>query len=127
MSTVDARELSYSNFDEVLKTVAVGLWNAIRLARGTCISFTPKKILEYANVANALPVVLTLVKHVLEELARRNLIVKDTSRTVVRYKVCKFVCRDDECKDYVENELWALCKESQDHDRLLKLVRAIVE
>ena len=41
----------YKNFQLIEKAVAEGLWTAVKYARGSCVSFTPKKVLEYANVS----------------------------------------------------------------------------
>lgn len=114
-SKISKSELSYANFDKITSIVAEGIWNAIKYARGTCVSFTPKKVLEYANIKDTLPVVLTLVKHVLEELVKKGLIEKDTSRSITRYRICK------------TSELWSLCKETENSEKLLKLLKTIIE
>lgn len=105
----------YTDFKKIEVLVAEGLWNAIKYARGSCVSFTPKKILEYANVDEALPVVLTLVKHILEELVKKNLIEKDSTRSITRYRVCK------------TSELWRICKEADNLEKIIQLMETTIE
>ncbi|WP_188596607.1 hypothetical protein [Thermocladium modestius] len=110
---------SYTDFTNVEKAVAEALWNVVKESRGSCVSFIPKTLLERSNnnslKNNMLPVVFTLVKHILDVLTSRGLLEKDDSRSVIRYKLCK------------TSELWALCKESDNPDKVEKLIRDLVE
>ena len=93
------------------------MWVAIKYARGSCVSFTPKKILEYANADNAvtIPVVLTLVKHVLRRLSDIGLLEVDESRSIVRYRVCK------------NSRLWEVAKSSETPDGMFEIVRSVID
>ena len=125
MSTSHSRtrsSISYSNFNAVLKEVATGIWKAVKEARGNCVSFTPKKVLEYAGVnEDVKPIMLTLVRYILDELVKKNLLQKDEKR----YRVCRYnICEDG---SMTENQLWTLCKSSDTPDSVIKLIRSIVE
>lgn len=110
------RKLSYpSDFREVERWVSEALYMAINRAMGTCISFTPKTLLQYIDKSDVLPVVLTLVKYILEELYKHGLLDKDQSRSIVRYRVCK------------DSPLWGLAKGSQDPTKILNMLISIVE
>ncbi|KUO84175.1 MAG: hypothetical protein AT709_02285 [Caldivirga sp. MG_3] len=104
-----------SDFREIEKWVSEALYRSINRAMGTCVSFTPKTLLEYINRENVIPVVLTLVKHILEELYKHGLIEKDQSRSIIRYRVCS------------NSPLWTLAKDSQDPSKILTLLMTIVE
>ncbi len=90
--------LTYSRFDLIVKAVAKGLVMAVAPARGTCISFIPRKLLELADVDVGAPVVLTVVKHVIDRLVESGLLEADMTRSKVRYRMCK------------TSPLWDLCK-----------------
>ncbi len=113
---------AYSNFGTVLQQVATGLWRAVKEARGNCVSFTPKKVLEYAGVSeNVKPIVLTLVRYILDELVKSELLQKDEKR----YRLCRYnMCEDGSMQ---ENKLWELCKESDSPDKIIKLLSSLVE
>ncbi|MGC8597672.1 MAG: hypothetical protein ACP5NY_07145 [Thermocladium sp.] len=109
---------SYTNFRDVTNAVAEALWKMVRESRGSCVSFIPKTLLEHSNSSlknNMLPVLFTLVKHILDNLVKNGLLEKDDSRSIVRYKICR------------KSELWALCKESDSPEKIAKLIRDLVE
>ncbi len=119
------RTTSYANFAEVLAEVATGLWRAIKEARGNCVSFTPKKILQYAGVDdNVKPIKLTLVRYILDQLVEKDVLYKDNKR----YKICKYMILDDGsiCQDE-KNPLWELCKSTDSPDEVIKLLSQLVE
>ncbi|MEM0370590.1 MAG: hypothetical protein QXK71_04960 [Pyrobaculum sp.] len=78
-----------SDFRSVLKTVYAGMSKIVGEARGSCVSFTPRKVLEFGGVDTTAPVALTLVKHILEKLVEANLLQRDDSRARTRYILCK--------------------------------------
>lgn len=90
--------LTYSRFDLIVKAVAKGLIMAVAPARGTCISFIPRKLLELADVDVGAPVVLTVVKHVIDKLVESGLLEADMTRSKVRYRICR------------TSPLWDMCK-----------------
>lgn len=83
------KQFNVADFKEVIKTVAAGLHKIVSEARGNCVSFTPRRVLEFAGIDTTAPIALTLVKHVLEGLAQRGLVVKDDSRSRIRYVICR--------------------------------------
>ncbi|MFB6490344.1 MAG: DNA-binding protein [Thermoproteus sp. AZ2] len=83
------RAFNTADFKEVVKTVAEGLAKIVSEARGNCVSFTPRRVLEAAGIDTTAPIALTLVKHVLEGLASHGLVVKDDSRSKIRYVLCR--------------------------------------
>jgi hypothetical protein len=78
-----------SDFRSVLKTVYIGMHKIVSEARGSCVSFTPRKVLEFGGVDTTAPVALTLVKHILERLVEAGLMQRDDSRARIRYILCK--------------------------------------
>jgi len=104
----------YTDFKRIEELVVRGLWRAIRYARGSCVSFTPKKILEYAEVDEAIPVVLTLVKHVLKQLSDKGYMEVDDSRSIVRFKICR------------ESALWDVFK-NREINEAISFVDSIIE
>ncbi len=113
---------SYSNFNIVLEEVATGIWKAVKEARGNCVSFTPKKVLEYAGVTEDVkPIMLTLVRYILDELVKKDLLQRDEKR----YRICRYNIYEDGSMS--ENPLWELCKSSDTPDSVIKLLRSLVE
>ncbi|MEZ0248199.1 MAG: DNA-binding protein [Thermoproteus sp.] len=83
------KAFNVTDFKEVTRTVATGLYKIVSEARGNCVSFTPRRVLEFAGIDTTAPIALTLVKHILEGLTARGLVVKDDSRSKVRYIICR--------------------------------------
>lgn len=86
---VTRQELHYANFSQIIDTVAEALVEAISQSKGTCLSITPKRILEFANATPSAPIVFTILKYVLDKLVEANLARKDSTRAKTRYIVCK--------------------------------------
>nr|KJR71281.1 MAG: hypothetical protein TU36_08825 [Vulcanisaeta sp. AZ3] len=105
----------YADFRKIEELVSRGLWVAVKYARGTCVSFTPKKILEYAEFNEAIPVVLTLVKHVLKQLNDKGYLQVDSSRSIIRYKLCR------------DSKLWEIVKQSAGPEDILKFIEETIE
>ncbi|KUO79482.1 hypothetical protein B7L70_10535 [Vulcanisaeta sp. EB80] len=105
----------YADFKKIEELVARGLWVAVKYARGTCVSFTPKKVLEYAEFNEAIPVVLTLVKHILKQLNDEGYLQMDSSRSIVRYRLCR------------DSRLWDLIKQSGGPEDVLKFIEEVIE
>ena len=78
-----------SDFKSVWKTVYTGMQKIVGEARGSCVSFTPRKVLEFGGVDTTAPVALTLVKHILEKLVEAGFMQRDDSRARTRYVLCK--------------------------------------
>ncbi|WP_243665762.1 hypothetical protein [Vulcanisaeta sp. JCM 16159] len=79
------------------------------------MSFTPKKILEYAEFNDAIPVVLTLVKHVLKQLSDSGYLQVDSSRSIIRYRLCR------------DSKLWGLIKQSGGPEDVLKFLEEVTQ
>ena len=80
----------YKDFKNVLDVVSRGLWAMVKYAKGNCVSFTTRKVLEYAECEFlATPVVLTLVRHVLMQLKEKGYLWVDESRGVRKYVMCR--------------------------------------
>ena len=105
----------HRDFKAVMKITALGLWVAIKLAKGNCVSFTSKKVLEYAEINNAIPVVLTLVRHILMQLHDKGYLQVDNSRSVRKYVVCR------------DSPLWGLIKQSGGPEDVLNFLEKVVE
>ncbi len=107
----------YADFKKIEELVARGgLWVAVKYARGgSCVSFTPKKILEYAEFNDTIPVVLTLVKHVLKQLSDEGYLQVDNSRSIVRYQLCN------------KSKLWDLIKQSSGPEDVLKFLEEVTQ
>jgi hypothetical protein len=104
----------YSDFKRVEELVARGLWAAVKYARGTCVSFTLKKVLEYAEFSETTPVLLTLVKHILRQLNDGGYVEVDDSRSIVRYRLCR------------DSRLWDLIKQSGGPEDVLRFLEEVV-
>lgn len=109
------KAFNLTDFKSVTRTIAMGLYKIVSEARGNCVSFTPRRVLEFAGIDTTAPIALTLVKHVLEGLATKGLALKDDTRSKVRY----IVCRD-------RSPLWDLLKRS-DVDAAADLIYSAVE
>ena len=105
----------YADFKKIEELVARGLWVAVKYAKGTCVSFTPKKVLEYAEFNDAIPVVLTLVKHILKQLNDKGYLQVDNSRSIVRYRLCR------------DSPLWGLIKQSGGPEDVLNFIEKVIE
>ncbi|RLE82321.1 MAG: hypothetical protein DRJ51_01580 [Thermoprotei archaeon] len=66
-------DIPYRDYEKLRLTVISILVDLIRRSRGTCITFTGKKIAILAGLSPQ-PVLLTVVKSILEELRRERLI-----------------------------------------------------
>lgn len=78
-----------SDFKSVLKVVYQGMQKMVSEARGSCVSFTPRRVLMSGGVDTTKPVVLTLVRYVLERLVGVGMLQRDDTRARVRYVLCK--------------------------------------
>ncbi len=106
----------YTDFRRIEELVARGLWVAVKNAKGSCVSFTPKKVLELAEFGeDATPVMLTLVKHVLTRLYEHGLLTIDDSRSVKRFRLCR------------DSSLWEVIKKSSEPKDVFKFITQFVE
>ncbi|MCD6457578.1 MAG: hypothetical protein B6U95_05470 [Thermofilum sp. ex4484_82] len=82
-------DVLYRSYDEIKALVVITIISLIRKTKGSAITFTAKKIAVSAGLP-AQPVILTLVKDILENLSREKLI-KVYSKTShgVKYMITK--------------------------------------
>lgn len=89
----------YRNYNEFSALIINTLLDMIRRTKGSVVTFNPKKIAVLAGI-NTHPVVLTLVKDVIERLQERGLVsVLGKSKHGIKYVVHR------------ESPLWSLAKE----------------
>ncbi|WP_069807691.1 hypothetical protein [Vulcanisaeta thermophila] len=105
----------YADFRKIEELVARGLWVAVKFARGSCVSFTPKRVLEYAEFNDVIPVVLTLVKHILKQLSDEGYLQVDSSRSITRYRLCR------------DSKLWDLIKRSEGPEDVFKFLESVIQ
>ncbi len=119
-----SRTSSYEKFSLIVEEVAIGIWKAVKEARGNCVSFTPRRLSEYAGEkGNVKPIKLTLIKYVLDELVKKGILQKCDNR----YRICKYmICEEDKVSEDYKNPLWELCKTSGPEE-VIKLLKQIVE
>ncbi|RLF22672.1 MAG: hypothetical protein DRN15_08315 [Thermoprotei archaeon] len=85
-------------FDEIERLTFKALSELIRNARGTCVTFTCKKLAKMAKLSTK-PVTLTLVREVLEQLRREGLIsIYKVSSHGIKYMITR------------DSPLWHACK-----------------
>ncbi len=86
---VNRTDVLYRSYDEVKALVVLTIISFIRKTKGSAITFTAKKIAVSAGLP-AQPVILTLVKDVLENLSREGLIdVYSRTSHGVKYMITK--------------------------------------
>ncbi len=113
---------SYEKFSAIVEEVALGIWKAIKDARGSCVSFTPRRIVEYAGEkGNIKPIKLTLVKYILEELAKKGILEKADKH----YRICRYI--GDPSNEETKNPLWELCKSVDTPEKVINLLKQLVE
>jgi hypothetical protein len=106
----------YKDFRNILDVVSRGLWAMVKYAKGACVSFTTRKVLEYAESEFlATPVILTLVRHILLQLEEKGYLQVDESRSVRKYVVCK------------DSTLWNIAKNGDGPEDVLLFLEKEVE
>ena len=106
----------YRDFKNVLDVVSRGLWAMVKYAKGACVSFTTKKVLEYAECGSlATPVVLTLVRHIFLQLHEKGYLQIDESRSTRKYVVCK------------DSTLWRVAKNGDGPEDVFAFIEKEVE
>jgi len=107
--------INTTNFKLVMNVTSRGIWIAVKLARGACVSLTPKKVLEYAEFSDMRPVVLSLVSHILKQLSHKGYLHIDNGKNVTRYMICR------------DSPLWELIKQSGGPEDVLNFIERVVE
>jgi len=104
-----SKTLTTIGYDEALELVAKGLIKLIGGARGSCVSATPKRVLEAGGYSTNIPVELELAKYVLTKAAEKELVLIDDSRSRTRFVICR------------NSPLWSAAK-SGDLGKVLELL-----
>jgi len=106
----------YRDFKNVMEITARGLWAMVKYAKGACVSFTTRKVLEYAECGSlATPVVLTLVRHILLQLHTNGYLQVDESRSVRKYVLCR------------NSLLWSIAKNGDGPEDVFAFIEKEVE
>jgi len=79
----------YRSYEEIKLMVVSAIVNLIARTKGTCLTFTSKKLAQVAGLPTQ-PVLLTIVRDVLENLRREGLIVRYSKTSHgVKYMITK--------------------------------------
>ncbi len=100
----------YRNYSDVVKLVLSSLQYLIKTARGSCVTVNCKKVAVLANVEPQ-PVLLTVIKDVLERLREKGLVEKYITSSQVKYRVNK------------ESPLWKVCKQARSVDEIYEFIK----
>jgi len=105
----------YADFKNVVKLVARGMWVLVHYTRGSCVTFTQKRVLENAGCDDPLPVLMTMVKDIMDKLVEQKLLTIDDSRSLKRYMICR------------DSQLWNVIKNSGGHEEVFEYLAKVVE
>jgi hypothetical protein len=105
----------YANVRNVINLVARGMWVLIHYTRGSCISFTQKRLLKNAECDKALPVLMTIVKDIMNKLVEQKLLTIDDTRSIKRYTICK------------DSPLWNVIKRAEGPEEVYNYLNTVVE
>ena len=100
---------------DVIELVSQGIFEIIRYAKGTCVSIYPLKLLKVLNTSPEYrkPNILSVIKHILEELTK--------------YNIAKKLQRSNKTVYIIDNEspIWTMVK-NNDYYALKALITEIV-
>ncbi len=100
-------------FEDIERLTLEALGKLVKKARGSCVTFTCKKLAKTANISTK-PVTLTLVREVLEQLRREKLIdIYKISSHGIKYTITK------------ESPLWWFYKNGEGENEKLNVQRVI--
>ena len=105
----------YADNKNVINLVARGLWVLIHYTRGSCVAFTPKRLIENAGCDKPLPVLMTIVKDIMNKLVEQKLLTIDDTRSLKRYMICK------------ESTLWNVIKRAEGPEEVFVYLSKVVE
>ena len=105
----------YADVRNVINLVARGMWVLIHYTRGSCVAFTQKRLLENAGCSDPLPVLMTIVKDIMNKLVEQKLLTIDDSRSLKRYMVCR------------DSQLWNVIKRAEGPEEVFKYLTTVVE
>ena len=105
----------YANVRNVIDLIARGLWILVHYTRGSCVSFTQKQLMKNAGCDKPLPILMTIVKDIMNKLVEQKLLTFDDSRSVKRYVICK------------DSPLWNVIKKAEGPEEVIEYLRRVVE
>ena len=105
----------YADFKNVVKLVARGMWVLVHYTRGSCVAFNGRRLLENAGCDKPYPILLTLVKGILDQLAEKKLLTVDDSRSIIRYTICN------------DSPLWNVIKRVEGPEEVFEYLAKVVE
>jgi hypothetical protein len=104
-----------TNFKLIKNTVARGLWILVKYAKGSHVFFSPKRVVKNAGIQYDTPMMLHLVRYVLDVLAKDGYI--------------HFVTRKQKYIYYINKDspLWGLIKQSGGPEDVLDFLEKVIE
>jgi hypothetical protein len=105
----------YANFKNVINLVARGMWVLIHYTRGSCVAFTLKQLLKNAGCNKPQPILMTIVKDIMNKLVEQKLLTMDDSRSIKRYTICN------------DSQLWNVIKRTEGPEEVFEYLARVVE
>jgi len=105
----------YADIKNIISLIARGLWILVHYTRGSCVAFTQKRLLENAGCNDPLPVLMTIVKDIMNKLVEQKLLTIDDSRSIKRYTICK------------DSTLWNVIKRAEGPEEVFEYISRVVE
>ena len=105
----------YADVRNVINLIARGMWVLIHYTRGSCVEFTQKRLMENAGCNDPLPVLMTIVKDIMNKLVEKKLLTIDDSRSIKRYTVCR------------DSQLWNVIKRAEGPEEVFEYLAKVVE
>ena len=105
----------YADVRNVISLIARGMWVLIHYTRGSCVAFTQKRLMENAGCGKPLPVLMTIVKDIMNKLVEQKLLTIDDSRSIKRYTICN------------DSPLWNVIKREEGPEEVFEYLSRVVE
>jgi hypothetical protein len=105
----------YADIKNIINLIARGMWILVHYTRGSCVAFTQKRLLENAGCNDPLPVMMTIVKDIMNKLVEQKLLAIDDTRSLKRYMVCK------------DSQLWNVIKRAEGPEEVFEYLARVVE
>jgi len=105
----------YADVRNVISLIARGLWILVHYTRGSCVAFTQKRLMENAGCDKPLPILMTIVKDIMNKLVEQKLLTFDDTRSIKRYVICK------------DSPLWNVIKKAEGPEEVFEYLSNVVE
>ena len=116
MSAKSCTDASFhTDFKNVVNLVARGMWVLVHYTYGSCMAFTIKRVVRNAGCNDPLPVLMTIVKDIMDKLVEQKLLTIDDTRSIKRYMVCK------------DSQLWNVIKKAEGPEEVFEYLAKVVE